>query len=194
MTLWKAAAASSRAPTDGGNRFAQRREISQVIRQRGRAAVARACDALSDRRSMSALLVTPLHALHREYGARFAPFAGYDMPIQYPRRHSRRARAHARQGRAVRRLAHGSGLARRAGSRSRRRARWRRCAPPTSSASPPGRQRYSQWLNDDGGVVDDFMATPAARRGRAACTGRQRRAQGCRLRAISPRACPRASR
>ena len=26
---------------------------------------------------------TPLHALHLEMGARMAPFAGYDMPIQY---------------------------------------------------------------------------------------------------------------
>ena len=29
-------------------------------------------------------LKTPLHALHVELGARMAPFAGYDMPIQYP--------------------------------------------------------------------------------------------------------------
>ena len=27
---------------------------------------------------------TPLYALHVELGARMAPFAGYDMPIQYP--------------------------------------------------------------------------------------------------------------
>ena len=27
---------------------------------------------------------TPLYALHLEMGARMAPFAGYDMPIQYP--------------------------------------------------------------------------------------------------------------
>ena len=31
----------------------------------------------------SALKRTPLHALHVEMGARMAPFAGYDMPIQY---------------------------------------------------------------------------------------------------------------
>ena len=30
-----------------------------------------------------ALKQTPLHALHLEMGARMAPFAGYDMPIQY---------------------------------------------------------------------------------------------------------------
>ena len=27
---------------------------------------------------------TPLHALHAELGAKFVPFAGYDMPVQYP--------------------------------------------------------------------------------------------------------------
>src|ERR1700680_2028811 len=30
-----------------------------------------------------ALKYTPLYALHLEMGARMAPFAGYDMPIQY---------------------------------------------------------------------------------------------------------------
>ena len=27
---------------------------------------------------------TPLHDLHRELGARLVPFAGYEMPVQYP--------------------------------------------------------------------------------------------------------------
>jgi aminomethyltransferase len=30
------------------------------------------------------LLKTPLHALHLELGARMVPFAGYDMPVNYP--------------------------------------------------------------------------------------------------------------
>jgi len=30
------------------------------------------------------LNTTPLHALHVELGARMVPFAGYDMPVQYP--------------------------------------------------------------------------------------------------------------
>ena len=30
------------------------------------------------------LLQTPLHALHLSLGARMVPFAGYDMPVQYP--------------------------------------------------------------------------------------------------------------
>ena len=31
--------------------------------------------------STEQLLTTPLHALHRELGARMVPFAGYDMPV-----------------------------------------------------------------------------------------------------------------
>src|SRR5246500_3705891 len=27
---------------------------------------------------------TPLHALHLSLGAKMVPFAGYDMPVQYP--------------------------------------------------------------------------------------------------------------
>ena len=30
------------------------------------------------------MLTTPLDSLHRELGARMVPFAGYDMPVQYP--------------------------------------------------------------------------------------------------------------
>ena len=33
---------------------------------------------------MSDLQVTPLNALHRALGAKMVPFAGYEMPVQYP--------------------------------------------------------------------------------------------------------------
>lgn len=33
---------------------------------------------------MTDLKHTPLHALHLELGAKMVPFAGYDMPVQYP--------------------------------------------------------------------------------------------------------------
>ncbi len=53
---------------------------------------------------------TPLHALHLELGARMVPFAGYDMPVQYPAGvlkehiHTRTAAV------SLRRVAHGPGL------------------------------------------------------------------------------------
>ena len=34
--------------------------------------------------STAPLLTTPLHALHLELGAKMVPFAGYDMPVNYP--------------------------------------------------------------------------------------------------------------
>merc|ERR1711916_366318 len=33
---------------------------------------------------MTDLLTTPLHSLHLELGAKMVPFAGYEMPVQYP--------------------------------------------------------------------------------------------------------------
>ena len=33
---------------------------------------------------MTTLKQTPLHALHCRLGAKMVPFAGYDMPVQYP--------------------------------------------------------------------------------------------------------------
>lgn len=33
---------------------------------------------------MTELKKTPLHSLHLELGAKMVPFAGFDMPVQYP--------------------------------------------------------------------------------------------------------------
>lgn len=38
----------------------------------------------ADAQEHSNLARTPLHGLHLEYGARMVPFAGYEMPVQYP--------------------------------------------------------------------------------------------------------------
>ena len=90
--------------------------------------------------------------------------------------HTRAAR------RTVRRFAHGPGLARGADHAAAPRAR-SGSARPTSLGLAPGRQRYTQLLNDDGGILDDLMVTRAAAGadGRV-CPRRQRRAQGCRFR------------
>src|SRR5262249_57559622 len=39
---------------------------------------------LSKARNPMPLLRTPLHKFHVERGARLVPFAGYEMPVQYP--------------------------------------------------------------------------------------------------------------
>ena len=84
--------------------------------------------------------------------------------------------------RAVRRLPHGPGAARRPRSRAPRGAS-SACAPPTSRRLAPGRQRYTQLLNADGGIIDDLMVTRAPGADGRAEPRRQRVAQGGRFRA-----------
>ncbi|MDX1352911.1 MAG: hypothetical protein R3254_07860, partial [Thiomicrorhabdus sp.] len=38
----------------------------------------------SDSLASPSLKQTPLFALHQELGAKLVPFAGYEMPVQYP--------------------------------------------------------------------------------------------------------------
>ena len=110
---------------------------------------------------MSALQVTPLnstplHALHSEYGARFAPFAGYDMPIQY-RDGILAEHAHTRAKAGLFDVSH-MGQAWLDGPDHAALAEGVEalCAADLKGLAP-GRQRYTQWLNDSGGVIDDLM-------------------------------------
>ena len=62
------------------------------------------------RRRRSLLARRPSTREHVALGARMVPFAGYDMPVQYPDRHPHRAQLDARERRPVRRLAYGPGV------------------------------------------------------------------------------------
>jgi len=105
---------------------------------------------------MPALEVTPLHALHREHGARFAPFAGYDMPIQY-QGGILAEHAHTRAKAGLFDVSH-MGQARLDASDHATLARALEALCPADLLDlAPGRQRYTQWLNDAGGVIDDLM-------------------------------------
>ena len=105
---------------------------------------------------MSELQITPLHALHREFGARFAPFAGYDMPIQY-RDGILAEHAHARTRAGLFDVSHmGQAWLDGPDHESLARACEALCAADLVGLAP-GRQRYTQWLNDEGGVIDDLM-------------------------------------
>jgi len=108
--------------------------------------------------SESAILETPLHALHVELGARMAPFAGYDMPIQYPDgvlAEHLHTRSHAglfdvsHMGQALLEGADHASLA----------AFLETVCPADLVNLAPGRQRYTQLLNESGGIVDDLMVT-----------------------------------
>jgi aminomethyltransferase len=108
--------------------------------------------------SESAVLETPLHALHLELGARMAPFAGYDMPIQYPggvlAEH-----LHTRAQAGLFDVSH-MGQALLEGADHASVAAFVETLCPADLVNlAPGRQRYTQLLNESGGIVDDLMIT-----------------------------------
>ncbi|MEY3779787.1 MAG: Aminomethyltransferase [Pseudomonadota bacterium] len=101
----------------------------------------------------TALLNTPLNALHIELGARMVPFAGYNMPVQYPmglmaEHHHTRAEAglfdvsHMGQLRLV-----GPDAA----------AAFESLMPVDVIDLPVGKQRYGLLLTDEGTIIDDLM-------------------------------------
>jgi aminomethyltransferase len=101
----------------------------------------------------TALLNTPLNALHIELGARIVPFAGYSMPVQYPmglmaEHHHTRAEAglfdvsHMGQLRLV-----GPDAA----------AAFESLMPVDVIDLPVGKQRYGLLLTDEGTIIDDLM-------------------------------------
>lgn len=100
---------------------------------------------------------TPLYDLHVRLGARMVPFAGYAMPVQYPAgilAEHQHTRAHAslfdvsHMGQVV---VPGAGAA----------AALERLVPGDIVGLKPGRIRYTQFTNDDGGILDDLMVTNA---------------------------------
>ncbi len=101
---------------------------------------------------------TPLHALHLELGARIAPFAGYAMPIQYPAG-VLAEHLHTRKAAGLFDVSH-MGQALLEGSDHAAVSRFLKSLCPADILNlAPGRQRYTQLLNETGGIVDDLMVT-----------------------------------
>ncbi len=106
--------------------------------------------------SDDAVLETPLHALHVELGARMEPFAGYDMPIQYPNG-VLAEHLHTRKAVGLFDVSH-MGQALIEGPDHRATAAFLETLCPADILNlAPGRQRYTQFLNTSGGIVDDLM-------------------------------------
>lgn len=101
---------------------------------------------------------TPLHALHLSLGARMAPFAGYDMPIHYaPGIMSEHT--HTRSAAGLFDVSH-MGQAFLIGPDHRATALALEALVPADVINlQPGRQRYTQLLNEEGGILDDLMVT-----------------------------------
>lgn len=103
------------------------------------------------------LLRTPLHARHVALGARIVPFAGYEMPVQYPTGILEEHRW-TRENAGLFDVSH-MGQAFLIGPDHETTARALEALAPADFVNlEPGRQRYSQLLNDEGGILDDFMA------------------------------------
>jgi aminomethyltransferase len=101
---------------------------------------------------------TPLHALHVSLGAKMVPFAGYDMPVQYPAG-VLKEHLHTRQKAGLFDVSHMGQLALRANSGKAEDAALalERLVPQDIVALGAGRQRYSQFTNEAGGILDDLM-------------------------------------
>ncbi len=101
---------------------------------------------------------TPLHALHRELGARLVPFAGYEMPVQFPTG-ILAEHAHTRSAAGLFDVSH-MGQVRLTARPGQDAARALETLVPGDIAGlGPGQQRYTQFTNASGGILDDLMVT-----------------------------------
>jgi aminomethyltransferase len=109
----------------------------------------------------SPLRQTPLYRRHVQLGARMVPFAGYEMPVQYPdgiiAEHT-----HTRTAAGLFDVSH-MGQACLSGPDHETMARALEALTPADLlALAPGQQRYTQLLNEEGGILDDLMVTRPA--------------------------------
>src|SRR3984893_14045377 len=101
---------------------------------------------------------TPLYDMHVGLGARMVPFAGYDMPVQYPagiiKEH-----LHTRAAAGLFDVSHMGQIMVRA--RSGRLADAARAletlVPADVLGLAEGRQRYALFTNPNGGLLDELM-------------------------------------
>jgi aminomethyltransferase len=100
---------------------------------------------------------TPLFDLHRELGARLVPFAGWEMPVQYPAG-ILAEHLHCRASAALFDVSH-MGQVRLDGAGAA--VALERLVPADLVNLVPGRARYTQFTNDAGGILDDLIASNA---------------------------------
>jgi aminomethyltransferase len=101
---------------------------------------------------------TPLHALHLALGGKMVPFAGYDMPVQYAAG-VLREHLHTRASAGLFDVSHMGQIALRpkSGKVEDAALALERLVPQDIVAIAPGRQRYAQFTNQTGGILDDLM-------------------------------------
>jgi aminomethyltransferase len=101
------------------------------------------------------LQTTVLHRLHVSLGAKMVPFAGYDMPVQYPagilteHRHTRAQAGLFDVGHMGQAVLRGDDVA----------AALEILVPGDLTGLEEGQMRYTQFTNEAGGILDDLMVT-----------------------------------
>jgi aminomethyltransferase len=103
------------------------------------------------------LLRTPLYDLHRELGARMVPFAGYEMPVQFPTG-VLKEHLHTRTKAGLFDVSH-MGQVRVRGVNAA--ADFEGLVPVDILGLQPGRQRYAFFTSEAGGILDDLMVANA---------------------------------
>jgi aminomethyltransferase len=99
------------------------------------------------------LAKTPLHALHIELGARMVPFAGYDMPVQYPLG-VMKEHLHTREQAGLFDVSHMGQIILRGANAAKA---LETLVPVDIIDLPVGMQRYAMFTDENGGILDDLM-------------------------------------
>ena len=99
------------------------------------------------------LAKTPLHALHIELGARMVPFAGYDMPVQYPLG-VMKEHLHTRDQAGLFDVSHMGQIVLRGANAAKA---LESLVPVDIIDLPVGMQRYAMFTDENGGILDDLM-------------------------------------
>jgi aminomethyltransferase len=112
----------------------------------------------------SALKRTPLHNLHLELGAKMVPFAGYDMPVQYPtgiltEHLQTRTQAGLFDVSHMGQLRLTAKPGPRGATKGSLAAALERVVTSDIAGLAPGRTRYALFTNESGGILDDLMVT-----------------------------------
>ncbi len=99
------------------------------------------------------LLRTPLYDLHLELGGKMVPFAGFDMPVQYPLG-VKKEHLHTRASSGLFDVSH-MGQVKLVGANAAKALE--KLVPVDIMDLPIGKQKYAFFTNDQGGIMDDLM-------------------------------------
>lgn len=100
---------------------------------------------------------TPLYDLHLELGAKIVPFAGYEMPVQYPLG-VMQEHLHTRAKAGLFDVSH-MGQAKLTAHQGDAAVLFERLVPGGISSLKEGCMRYTQLTDEKGGIRDDLMVT-----------------------------------